>query len=189
MTRRERHEQVAGLRAQGLTFRQISERLGLAISTVKAAMYDPDGEKDRARKLKYSVPCTDCGAPLNGSDGNGPNAPIRCVKCSGVRNGAERKVWTREAILVAVQDWAREYGEPPAVPDWNTYSARVVLGDDMRAQRFECARGQFPTFTTVVREFGSWNVAIETAGFAGRVAHGGGGNVERRRRFREPSAA
>lgn len=140
---------------------------------------------DRCRKSQYSVPCEDCGAPLNGSDGRGRNAPRRCVRCNNIAQGAESKVWTSTAVVLAIQEWAAEYGEPPAVPDWNPHTAEHVLHDPARARRFREAGGQWPNFKTVYREWGSWNAAIKAAGFTPRAPHGGGGNGARHRSVRE----
>jgi len=134
------------------------------------------------KKTLYSRPCVDCGAPLNGNAGNGPSAPTRCPACSNVVSGTARKVWTREAILMAIRDWALEYGEPPSMPDWDPWRARHRLGDDGRARRFEAADGRWPNFTVPVLEFGSWNAAIAAAGFEPRARGGGGGNNARRRK-------
>lgn len=135
---------------------------------------------ERCRKQQYSVPCVDCGKPLNGSDGRGPNAAVRCVKCSGAISGAKRTVWTREAIVRAIREWAELYGEPPAMPDWSPSSARH-LGNPERAERFLSANGRWPWATKVHQRFGSWNAALEAAGFKPRAPHGGDGNQLRRR--------
>jgi hypothetical protein len=38
---------------------------------------------ERCRKqTRYSRPCVDCGKPLNGSNGHGPKAPLRCTVCA-----------------------------------------------------------------------------------------------------------
>lgn len=98
--------------------------------------------------------CLDCGTRLNSSDGHGPNAPVRCTAC----NGPAHKVWTREAIIAAVQRWADEHGlVPPTSGDWNSTLAR-------KAGRPE--RGtEYPSVHTVQDEFGSWSEAIRAAGF------------------------
>jgi hypothetical protein len=139
---------------------------------------------DRCRKTKYSVPCVDCGAPLNGSDGRSENAAVRCHPCAMVKAGADRKTWTRAACLLAIREWAAEYGDPPAIPDWSTAHAESVLGDYDRARRFREAEGRWPSFGTVIRNCGGWNAAIRAAGFEPRPAHGGGGNQYRRRGMR-----
>lgn len=143
---------------------------------------------DRCRKTKYSVPCVDCGEPLNGSDGRGPNAPMRCVLCSGRWNGSERKVWTRAAIVLAMQEWAAEYGDAPAMPDWDPTQAEII-NDSARADRFRAAAGRWPTTTTVFKEWRSWNTALVAAGFQPRAPHGGGGNEQRMRSMRAKAAA
>jgi hypothetical protein len=88
-----------------------------------------------------------------------------------------------------MQEWAAEYGEPPAVTDWNTYTAEHAMDDSARADRFRQAGGRWPRHTTVFMEWGSWNAAIVAAGFQPRPAHGGGGNELRRRSMRAKAAA
>jgi hypothetical protein len=56
-----------------------------------------------------------------------------------------------------------------------------VLHDEARARRFEDADGRWPWMTLVHDRFGSWNDAIEAAGFTPRAHGGGGGNMRRRR--------
>lgn len=138
---------------------------------------------EQCRKTKYSVPCIDCGTPLNGSDGRGPNSALRCVPCANAIKAAKSMIWSQETIAHAMRRWAAEYGEPPAVPDWSPNHARA-LGDEARARRFEDAAGRWPWFTHAVLRFGSWNAAIAAAGFEPRRADGGGGNVARRRSVR-----
>ena len=78
--------------------------------------------------------------------------------------------WTPDAIVLAIQQWARENDAPPAQADWNPHRARVHLRDEDRARRFERGRaeGAWPSFSTVVRRFGSWNAALRAAGFEPR---------------------
>jgi hypothetical protein len=73
----------------------------------------------------------------------------------------------------------------PAIPDFNPTGA-VYLSDYRRAVRAErhISAGEIPWFTTVVREFGSWNAAIAAAGFTPLANHGGNGNsLRHRKRF------
>jgi len=157
---------------------------GASFERVQRRGRAPKWCSDRCRKRTlYSIPCVDCGASLNGSDGRGPNAPIRCVVCSARHNGAERKVWTREALVDAIRRWAALHDEPPAFPDWAPARARAN-NDDERAIRWE-NDDRWPYATTVVAEFGTWNAGIEAAGFNSRFAGGGDGNQYRRRSVRE----
>lgn len=143
---------------------------------------------DRCRKASYSVPCADCGKPLSGSDGRGPNAPTRCVPCAARLSGVERRVWTHDAIVARIREWNDTYGEPPASPDWMPARARIN-NDEERARRFERADGYWPCGETVHHRFGSWNAALKAAGFEPRAAHGGAGNQLRKRAAREAVAA
>ena len=59
-------------------------------------------------------------------------------------------LWTREAIIYAIDLWHRQHLETPSVEDWAT------------------AGENHPTYVTVMRRFGSWNNAIRAAGFRPR---------------------
>lgn len=114
---------------------------------------------DRCRKQTlYSVPCEDCGTPLSGSEGRGPNAPTRCTPCN-VRRVQGEALWTRASIIEAIRSWAASHGSPPVAPDWNASLAR---------DRGKPDRGsEYPAVATVQNVFGSWRAAIVAAGFDG----------------------
>lgn len=59
--------------------------------------------------------------------------------------------WTRDRIVEAIQAWHRNTGTTPKVSDWR------------QATPFA------PAHATVTKRFGSWNQAIEAAGFVGRT--------------------
>lgn len=161
-SRTEREAIARRLRAQGLTYREIGERMGVGVSTAAAYVNDPGGRKDRARKDSYRGSCLDCGAPTCGNDGPSQPSP-RCHPCA-VR---ARTIWTREAIITAIQAWARETGGiPPAATDWNPAQARN-LGHPEKAEKFY-EDGPWPHITTVRCMFGNWSAAIRAAGFAPR---------------------
>lgn len=149
-----------------------------------AALAPSDGARprkwcsERCRKASYAFQaCMDCGQPTSRGPANGYVAEPRCPTCSC----AHRKIWTPAAVLQAIREWAAIHGEPPALPDWDPWRARHVLHDDARARRFEDAQRRWPSFKVVCTEFGSWNAAIEAAGFEPRAATGGRGNAARRR--------
>lgn len=66
---------------EGLSGRQIAERLGRSHATIRSYFYDPDGSKARAVKERYRGSCECCGQPTGGGDGPG-RAKRRCPKCS-----------------------------------------------------------------------------------------------------------
>jgi HNH endonuclease len=55
--------------------------------------------------------------------------------------------WTREEIVVAIQRWAEQYGEPPAYTDWPRSTQA------------------HPMANTVIKVFGSWRAALRAAGY------------------------
>jgi AraC-like DNA-binding protein len=69
---------------EGLSVRQIADRLGCSPATVKAYFYDPSGEKARAVKARYQGVCRGCGAPTQARNGKGDGYEY----CKGCHPGA-----------------------------------------------------------------------------------------------------
>jgi Homing endonuclease associated repeat len=73
-------------------------------------------------------------------------APVRLV-----RSEAQVAVrWSRESTLAAIHAWAESRGRSPSLEQWRRASA------------------MHPSAATVRRLFGSWNAAVEAAGFVAR---------------------
>lgn len=85
VTVRERRAEAQRLRAEGLLWREVAERLGVARATARAYVADPDGERLAARKRSYAVPCGRCGGPTDGS--NGRAQPVRVCRACRERDG------------------------------------------------------------------------------------------------------
>lgn len=188
-SRLEKAAKAAGWYAEGWTQTQIAVELGISRSYAAALINDPDGSKDKQRKQRYAGVCVECGAPTSGSEGRVDNP--RCGRC-GSKAGAAKTaalytVWTPDLIVQRIQEWAKIYGEPPACTDWNPEQARR-MNDPTRAQRFHDANHYWPWFTQVINRFGSWNAAIEAAGFTPRHqgGHGNPNPTRRQRRERTP---
>lgn len=176
----ERVAEAIAMRERGMLLREIAAHFGVGLSTVAMWLTDPDGARAKARaKAREDVdaaPCVDCGAPTSGRQKGGRRDEPRCRLCAARIGADKRRIWTREAIVIAMQEWAHEHGEPPAVADWDPYLARIYLHEE-RAARF--AAGKWPSRWSVVHEFGSWNAAIEAAGFAPRARGRARGSGER----------
>lgn len=148
---------VAELYAQGLNGLQIAAELGLSRSYTYELLHDPEGTDAKERKTRYSGECIDCGGPTYG--GNGRHAPVRCRECSMAHQQATKK-WTEQAVLEAIQTWARLYGKPPTGTDFN------VAHKNHKGERAERWRsGDYPHLSTVMNLFGGWNAALQAAGF------------------------
>jgi hypothetical protein len=102
---------------------------------------------ERCRKAQYSRPCRDCGAPVEGSEGRGPNRPERCQSCNARRAAARMSArfyaranrmlalradgWTNREIAAALGTWEsnvsrclRELRERGAVVPPSPYRTR-----------------------------------------------------------------
>lgn len=101
---------------------------------------------ERCRKAQYDLVCVDCGGRVSGTDpGRRPDpSQPRCPTCAAQHS----TVWTEEAILLAIQEWADEHGGiPPRASEWRR------AGDG------------WPSADHVVQRMG-WANAIERAGFS-----------------------
>jgi hypothetical protein len=70
-----------------------------------------------------------------------------------------------EAILVAIREWVRRYGEVPAMADWDPVRARH-LGQEWRIVRYRS--GDWPSARSVNRHFRSFRAAVASAGLVPR---------------------
>lgn len=162
MTRAEKVAEAQRLRGEGLLLREIAERMGSTLKTVHTWLADPDLSRQRARRRGYGRKCVDCGALTDGSNGRA-KAPERCEscfhRCQHLRAVAD--------AIAAIRCFASRYGRPPSATDFNPALARTN-GQEWRAKRYY-DDGDYPAAATVVRAFGSWNAAIEAAGFSPRA--------------------
>jgi hypothetical protein len=78
---------------------------------------------------------------------------------------ARGHVLTDEQILAAIREWHRRYGEPPTRSDWSPARA-LQLGQEWRVDRYRA--GNWPSFNTVVRRFGTLTEAVRAAGLEPR---------------------
>ncbi len=143
---------------EGLNATQIAYRLGMSRSYISAVLEDPEGIKDKARKDSYRKPCPHCGRLMSGQDGpNSRKAPSMCLNCARERDMAD-KHWTAEAIIDAIQTFAREKGRPPVASEWlhGTRDPRFPRPSSIYRSAHHSAR---------TNPFASWADAIEAAGF------------------------
>ena len=140
---------------EGLSIRQIADRLGRSPATVKAYFYDATGEKARAVKARYVGVCRGCGAYTRPRNGKG-DAYAYCKAC---HPGAIARRWTRERVLAAMAEWRSRYGRLPSSYDWSRTHARRRGGDALD----RLARGDWPAASVVTRLFGTWAAARAAA--------------------------
>ena len=106
LPRTARAARARSLRDQGRALREIAEEMGVATSTVRAWLFDPDGSKLKARKRRYASRCIDCGALTSGGAGRGPNAPKRCKACGERESGDRERERARGRRALIEQLWA-----------------------------------------------------------------------------------
>jgi transcriptional regulator with XRE-family HTH domain len=145
--RAERAAEAKALRDKGLTQIKIAVEMGISRSYAAELLSDPTGEGSRARKRVYCGTCRRCGVATTGSNGRAL-APKFCKECTAtIRHDLRR--WTQEAIIGAIQLFARRHGRPPSASEW------------LYGPRLPC----YPPVSVVQREFGSWANGIVAAGF------------------------
>jgi hypothetical protein len=143
---------------EGLSIRQIADRLERSPATVEAYFYDPTGEKARAVKARYQGVCRGCGAYTQPRNGKG-DAYAYCKHC---HPGAIERRWTQESVLDAMRDWRRRYGRLPSSYDWSRTHARRRGGEALRRLN----DGRWPSASVVTAVWGSWSAARRAIGAA-----------------------
>ena len=131
---------------------------------------------NRCRVAQYGGVCKDCGAPTNGNGGPG-KAPDYCIH-HAARHAIG--VWDKETVVGAIQDFARRFGRSPCPADFNIAMARG-LRHHWRIERYQAARGAWPSASSVQNVFSSWSAAIEAAGFAPTKVGGGAHHLDAER--------
>lgn len=131
-----------------LSTSDVARRLGVAPSTVRDYLSDPDGQQARTRRSRQPKgKCRSCGHETGARRGRREFS--LCARCSSVR----RTRWTREAVIHLYLDWRARFGAEPTSTDWNhTHSLRR---GGTAIERFNS--GNWPTTTVVVRLFGRWS--------------------------------
>ena len=140
---------------EGLSVRQIADRLGRSPATVKAYFYDPTGEKARAVKARYVGVCRGCGAYTQPRNGKG-DAYAYCKAC---HPGATERRWTRERVLDAMRAWHELHGRLPSSYDWSRTHAGRRGGEAL----MRSTGGQWPSPSVVTTLFGCWRSARSAA--------------------------
>jgi AcrR family transcriptional regulator len=146
---------------EGMSIRQIAERLGRSPATVKAYFYDPAGEKARSVKARYVGVCRGCGAYTQPRNGKG-DAYRYCKRC---HPGAIARKWTRELVLAAMLEWLNRYGRLPSSYDWSRTHAK--RGGGVALERLK--EREWPPASVVGELFGSWREARGAAAIGART--------------------
>ena len=155
MTRAERHKQVTTMLDEGLTRRQISERLDLSYSMVCEVIADPSGDNARARKHKRHGTCVDCGTPTH--SGGSVKLPERCHRCARLRS---RDIDVRREV--AARPKPKVWGDVECIEAIQ----RAATDGVCSTAAYKAARvpGYAPSIPTLVNRFGSWRNAVHAAG-------------------------
>ncbi len=140
---------------EGLSIRQIADRLGRSPATVKAYFYDPTGEKAKAVKARYVGVCRGRGAYTQPRNGKG-DAYAYCKAC---HPGAMERRWTAEVVLAAMREWRDHYERLPSSYDWSMTHARRRGGQAIARLR----SGDWPAASVVSSMFGTWAAARAAA--------------------------
>src|SRR5947199_1525517 len=109
---------------EGLSIRQIANRLGRSPATIKAYFYDPTGEKAVAVKARYQGVCRGCGAYTQPRNGKG-DAYAYCKAC---HPGAIERRWTREEVLPRHERAVHALRTAASSYDWSRTHARRLGG-------------------------------------------------------------
>jgi Homeodomain-like domain len=136
---------------EGLSTRQIADRLGRSPATIKAYFYDPTGEKARSVKVRYVGVCRGCGAYTQPRNGKGDGyAYSRPATRAQSRGAGPRSAWSmRCSIGVAAT---------AACHPRTTGRGRIRVGVEERRSGAS-PRGEWRSASIVTRVFGTWVTA------------------------------
>jgi hypothetical protein len=84
-----------------------------------------------------------------------------CQACAQ-RRAVHRVSWTADEVTRAITDWAQLEAAPPSMADWK--QGRNARG------RWKSEYPRWPSAHAAARLFGSWNAALEAAGFTAKPA-------------------
>lgn len=79
--------------------------------------------------------------------------------------GTKANLVDGEQVLLAIREWTRRYGDPPAQTDLDPYRARRT-GQPWRADRYQ--QGDWPSLPTVRHHYGTLTAAVRAAGLEPR---------------------
>lgn len=96
--RSERVQVAKALRAEGLTWREIGERMGVGRSTAHELATDPDLSRHYDRRRRHAGVCVDCGAPTDASKGVASRRCAQCAKPVAAERERERARAHRERV-------------------------------------------------------------------------------------------
>ena len=141
---------------EGLSIRQIADRLGRSPATVKAYFYDPTGEKARAVKARYVGVCRGCGAYTQPRNGKG-DAYAYCKALPSRRDRAALDPGPGDLGDAANGARATAGFRPPTTG--RATQARRRGGEALE----RLAGGEWPAASVVSSLFGTWATARAAA--------------------------
>ena len=163
LSKRESHADYAAfLHGRGWGYNRIARELGTSATTVRRWLI-PGLEEQmyvaaRERKRRLTGVCERCDG-VTRYNGHGGNVVSRvCAACQQELNRAS-KVWTREAVVDAIQRFAAAHGRPPLAEEW----VRVAP-----AHHYPARNSVYRSTSRSSSPFPSWSDAIEAAGFPRR---------------------
>ena len=164
MTREQKIQRARELREQGKTYAAVARELGVGVGTVyrwlNPAHYAEQMEKHYERRKGYAGTCADCGGETYGGDGPG-KARERCRDCLN-RHQHETRQWTKATVLAGIQRFAERYGRQPVASDFLVGEPSAIKAEQRERYHRD---GDYPPYSVIQREFGTWADAIEAAGF------------------------
>ena len=176
MTIEERYgEEIRARYVPGVVgMKRLAKDYGLAATSVRRLVNPAQAERDRvlsrAAKKRRAGVCEDCGGPTRYGGRNGQPVSSVCARCNRARGLASR-IWTREAVISALQSWAAEHGRTPTSKDWSRAAPDGSHPAKSNVYRYRAMPNN---------PFASWSEAIEAAGLPhprpNAVGRGGPGN-------------
>ena len=117
------------------------------------------------RGERVIVRCADCGAKRDEYERGKGERRARGLRAQRETEMAQLGMNMREWSLYKAREWTDRYGTPPASLEWNLRGGRTKFRG-ARLASFEQRHREavWPSTTTILSLFGSWNTFIEEAG-------------------------
>lgn len=128
---------------EGITLTAAARELGISLPYASSCLNHPDRKRED-ESPKKTKKCPGCGSLIQ-------KYSKTCRDCAP-KTGGSAPVFTKELIVEAIQEWHLIYGRVPFSTEWQT-PRQTGLPDWV------------PSTRIIYHKFGSWNNAIQAAGF------------------------
>lgn len=154
---KDEYSKIASMYSSGMSGADIARQYNVTRERIRQILTHnyPDvvsrvaSEREAKRRIARTCSC----GKLKNKDSSS------CFACASDK----KRVWTRELIIERMQEFAEKHGRNPSATDFSPALARQR--GQIEIAKYWKESGRYPATATVVKVFGSWNKAMQAAGF------------------------